>query len=235
MTDKGLSHTINEYLKTRRNHAETHVLNKFKEYIKQTKHAGGDTYIKEIKREDFDRFIIWLKDEHGVSAAALKDYKRRLKGFQEYIELSEVKARKNRNPENDESPQCHELRKKLAENQELLITFGKTIEELTEKNKEQDRIIETLKPKGMEINRLDAEIANRKKILACQDILINPQPKQMVKLPDVLEKLEKTLSLLESTTEPLMNLKLDSVEYGKNALKSMEIKQQNHEVANYII
>lgn len=139
MTDKTLCQAMNEYLKTRRNHAETYLLKKFMEYAKkEKKRAGTDTYIKEITVEDFKRFLSSLSDKETVSEAVLKDYRCRLKHFQEYIGLSEVvQGKKNHNPSNDECPRCHELEKKLAKAEQGVAEHRKTIDGMIEeKDKE---------------------------------------------------------------------------------------------------
>jgi hypothetical protein len=221
-----LGQAIKGYLETPKNHTETHVLKKLMEYAEKENRAGKDMYIKAIKPEFFKSFFIWLRDEHKVSEAILKDYRVRLRGFQEYIGLSEVKVKKNRNPENDES-ELERTRGELAKTQKERdkehgesVARWKTIEDKEAENAKKDvEIARLTEERGKECSQCK-KLAEKENvnILHRQRIdKLTTENKEKDRILDV-EKAE-----LESKEGEIASLKTDN-EFLKKALE-----EQSHD------
>lgn len=130
-----LHRAIKNYLETRNSRIDRWLLDKFEEK------NSNVSYVKDIKANDFDRFLSSL----SVSPTSLKSYASRLKRFQEYIGLSQVTVKKKHNPKNDQDV-ILELQKKVTkaekerdEKERERAAHSRTIDEMKEKEKECSR------------------------------------------------------------------------------------------------
>ena len=155
---------ITKYLKTRqhgkkklKNSPETWILNRFRAYVESN--LPKNIKVKEITDTDFENFSDSFKLSVGLKTS--NSYRSRMKRFRRYIDLcmgiAEVKAKKNRKPENNPRLVNLELEQKLADTKKELTTKDeiarlrwKTIEEKDAEIKKKDDLINGYKSEKRE-------------------------------------------------------------------------------------
>jgi len=137
---------ITEYLETHKKSTETWLLTRFKEYMDKKEKNIHVEKVKEDALKGIDYFEDFL-DSLSISETSKNNHRSRMKRFQQSIGLSEVKAKKKRNPENDQAV-ILDLKKKLTktererdEEKHAKEAHKQTILENETKSNEKDAVI----------------------------------------------------------------------------------------------
>lgn len=140
---------ITEYLETHKKSTETWLLNRFKEYMDKNHKNIHVEKVKEDALKGIDYFECFL-DSLSISETSKNNHRSRLKRFQQFIGLSEVKPKKKRNPENDQAvildlkKELTKRDKQLADKDVAISKHDETIEGQNQTIEEQKAEIKTL-------------------------------------------------------------------------------------------
>jgi hypothetical protein len=199
-----LCQAIKKYLETRKSRADRWLLKQFREYME--KKNPKDYQLKDITLEHFNSFL----DFPSVSASR-KNYEPRLKPFEAYIGLSQVKVKKNRNPKNDlsyklekEQKEHTKTKKQLASERVNVVARDGTINEQDQTIEEQRAEIKTLTDgRAKECSQCPKTVSFNKTIASNQATF--DKERQGYKV--TIDEKQYTIDTFESNSEEIEEIK----------------------------